>query len=181
MKQRNLLSLKKAAVLALATILLYGCAASGGGQRKKMPEFANSEGEFEAFQPFKNQKSEGYGLGFNTINTDVMYNGVTTECVSVTLPSSLDAQASALFSLYKPLAGVLLGEWAKQQRNGVVIDLKSAPGPGGSRADYQIKNPDDSSIPVIFLWNNQSAARASLYISMLSEVPGVTVKLLSDK
>jgi len=162
----------------MTTILLYGCAAPGGSPRKKMPEFTGGGGEFEAFTPFKNQNAE---MGFLSRNTNMLYQGIPIECVSFTLPASLDEQVLSLFSQYKPFAGPLLAAWAKQQRNGVVIDLKSSSGLGASQADFQVKNADNSIIPIVFLWNSQSALRASKYMNMLGEIPGVTVKLVNKK
>ena len=146
--------------LGLAVGIFFGCAGAGPGrpERKKMPDLTDwALGASPADFPF---------------HTGVIDIG-TASFISVALPDpAYDSAAMGLISSYEPFALPLLTEWAKQERKGVVVDLRSRPD-GGMRADYTVDRSGAFSIPVIFLWDQASAGRAAAYINVLQSLSSV--------
>lgn len=169
-------------LMGMGTVL-SGCAGSGGSTRKKMPEFNDDGNAFEYGQPFHTNRTERstYGLGFTTSNVDMMSDGSLALCTAVSIPPAADEQVMNLLSVYKPLAGSLILQWSKQQRNGVVLDFRTKGGYEQERADFRIDGSDHTGVPVIFLWDKQSSVRASTYMSMLTGFPDLPVTRVNSK
>ncbi len=147
--------------------------------RKKLPVVLSSDG-IESGPGFgiKRMHDKSWsGYGFAVSNTELSINGLPQSCVRVSMPEAEnDVQTMNLLAMYKPFAVTMLTEWSKQNRNGVVVDMRANPLLDGSRADFMVEKQDVFSFPLIFLWDAYSATRASAYMSMLNDVPGVSVK-----
>lgn len=180
----NLKFLNKPALLigTIFSLCLCGCSGAGGvGSRKKMPEFNNNVGEFSTIQPgyLYSQQINTSTTGFTSGYTSVNFNGHATECMVITLPASADLEILNLLNLYKPIATMLLGQWAKQEEKGVVIDFRSKNPTEEKRAEYLISSDYNPDIPVVLLWNTESASRANAYLAQAMELPGFSVKRIN--
>jgi hypothetical protein len=164
-------------VTCAAGLLIGGCMPAEP-TRKKLPVLLSNDGIESGFGfGVKKQEKSWSGYGFTVSNTELSVNGLVQPCVSVSMPDAeSDVQAMNLLAMYKPFAVTMLTEWSKQNRNGVVVDMRSNILLEGSRADYMVEKQDLFSFPLIFLWDNYSAARASSYMSVLNDVPGVKIR-----
>ena len=115
---------------------------------------------------------------FYTSEVEIQSGGTMETFVAVSLPDPAnDSLAMSLVNSYKPLALPLLAEWGTRERKGVLIDLRSSASPAIHREDYVIERGDAFSIPVVFLWDPASAARAAAFIGLLQSIPAVHCRL----
>ncbi|KAA2238947.1 hypothetical protein F0L74_22290 [Chitinophaga agrisoli] len=163
-------------LLSLAVTLSFqSCAPSGGGSsRKKMPELTGSQ-SLESYVPYGMQQGNA-AFPFATGYVDVMANGQMETLLSVALPDAAeDSMMLSIIAHYKPLATMLLTQWAQQQKTGVLIDLRSSPVTTALRADFMVQRQDAFSLPVVFLWDRNSAPRAAGYMRLLDSAPGFNI------
>ncbi|MHA4812595.1 hypothetical protein ACX0G9_31165 [Flavitalea flava] len=160
-------------------MLLLGCQPGGSPpDRKKMPEYA-ADYSLEGPPPFQGsmKEEETPGFGFQTSDIVLKVNGNMEGFVYVPLPDPAnDSLAISLLRSYKTFALPLLETWAQQQHKGVAIDLSSHGNQPSHRADYVLEKPNDFSIPVVIIWDESSAARASALKSLVRELPSVTLR-----
>ncbi len=162
--------------LSLAVALsLQSCAPAGGGSsRKKMPELTDGQG-LASYVPYGMQQGNA-AFPFATGYVDVMANGQMETLLSVALPDAAeDSMMLSIIDHYKPLATMMLTQWAQQQKTGVLIDLRSSPITTAQRADFVVQRQDAFSLPVVFLWDRNSASRAAGYMRLLDTAPGFTI------
>ena len=99
----------------------------------------------------------------------------------IPLPDPADDSATlALVNNYKPIAIPLLTQWAQQQQTGVVIDLRKDESQQVQRTEYLVQRQNAFSIPVVFLWDRSSAARAAGFINILESYPAVKANRISS-
>lgn len=164
--------LTKGSAFLLISSFLYSC--TQVPQRKKMPGYLQSQ-SFEDEDPFQTGNRYNIaGLELTAAPVDIVSGGRMEKYISIPLPdASYDAMVTNLFQSYKLLAVPLLTEWAKQGRNGVVLDLRSNTAQSGSQTGYSLQKGSDFSIPVIFIWDAGSASRATSLMQLAQDIPGV--------
>lgn len=91
-----------------------------------------------------------------------------------------DSATMSLVNTYKPIAIPFLTQWAQQQQTGVVIDLRADESQQLQRTEYLVQRQNAFSIPVIFLWDRSSAARAAGFINILETYPAVKANRISS-
>ena len=170
----------KGIIPLLAVLAFQSCAPSGGGgSRKKMPELTGIQG-VETYVPYGMQAGNS-AFPFATGYVDLMANGRMETLFSVALPDAgEDSLVLSLINHYRPLAVMMLTQWAQQQQNGVLIDLRTSPINAPRRADFTLQKQDAFSLPVVFLWDGSSAGRAASYMNLLGTAPGISVTRLSN-
>jgi len=159
-------------------LLATGCMTSQTPSRKKMPNYLES-GYLEATNPFNTKIDRLQTLSLVATNELVMVEDRSVSCVAVPLNSA--AYDEPIFSLvqeYKPLAVMLLTNWVAMGHNGAVLDLRSNPSQSAIQAQYFLEKQGAFSLPVILKWDKASEPRAFAYMSLLNDVPGVSVKKL---
>jgi len=156
-------------------VLLTGTACGGGPQkpaRKKMPEF-NRLGISEQFNS-PGTTADWANFPFSTGEVDVQSNNTQSVFHFVALPDAgYDSLAMHIIAGRQSEAVSLLAEWARQEEKGVVIDLRSRAAETGHRTDFTLERPGEFSIPVIFLWDRSSEARAAAFIDIMHSVPAI--------
>lgn len=173
--------------LMLYATLMAGCSGTPGAepQRNKMPEFADLSNGFEGEgYGFQNKSANSYKqFGLTVNDVDVSFMGIRESCVSISLPSAADdSVAFNLVHTYGRFAFPLFNEWSKRERNGVVLDLREQYETGAAphKAEYLVTCGNNVDIPVIFLWDQSSAQRASGYVRLLDQVMGLNYRRLSS-
>ena len=98
--------------------------------------------------------------------------------VYVPLPdASNDSAAISLLHSFRLMAMPMLNTWAKQQNQGVAIDLCSHNGTPRHRSDYVLEKTGEFTIPVVIFWDQASAARVDEIRSLAGELPGINLTL----
>jgi hypothetical protein len=111
---------------------------------------------------------------FSTGEVGVQTGGTQSVFHSVALPdASYDSLAMHIIAGQQSSAVSLLAGWARQEEKGVVIDLRSSATETGHRVDYTLERSGEFSIPVIFLWDSFSEARAAAFIDIIHSVPAI--------
>ena len=104
-------------------------------------------------------------------------------CVTMSDPS-YDTVALRLAASYEPFASMLIEKWAKQEKKGILIDLRTKVSNDIHRADFLIKeNLSDNSnmkIPIIFIWGPSSAYRFDYLVNALTSIPEIKCSLISE-
>lgn len=99
----------------------------------------------------------------------------------IPLPDAADDSATiSLVNSYKPIAIPFITQWAQQQQTGVVIDFRASENLQLHRAEYRVKRENAFSIPVVFLWDRQSALRAAGFMNMLESFQSVKADRISN-
>ncbi len=167
--------LPQAGIVILFALLQTACTTSQAPARKKMPGYLTA-GQFESDYYFKSKANNLEKLSFSTSQDEVMLNGNSTTCLSVPLPTAEhDALILSLVQEYKPLASLLLDNWAKEGHKTVIIDLRNNQKGSASQAQYVITKAEAFSITIMFRWDMGSSVRASNFMSYLKDVPGLTI------
>ena len=173
------LHLFRRGILLVGPILLL-CACTGGApkpERKKMPELNSFSSQWEISY---NTQPEAFNLPVRTGYVDLLQDGKATTFLAVNFSdNNFDSLALSLANSYKSIAPTLLQQWAQQQKGtGILIDLRYVASVQTQRSEYVLEN-DGTSLPVIFLYDQASASRASTFMTVLQSVPAIHCKLTS--
>lgn len=165
------------AVLVSLTIAIYGC--EGRPDRKKLPDFSSLQGWEDT--PLPKVEKQPFFVSDTTINEGRKLSSYLT----VTMADPMyDSIAISMVTSYEPVAGLLFEKWAKQQKKGILIDLRTRPGNEAHRADFLVKKsvPDDPAvkIPLIFIWDRASAYRFDYLMNALTSIPEIKCSLVSE-
>lgn len=151
----------------LFTGMLTGCSGKPGNRKKMLN--ANSQDFWE--DPSFAGTSD---VPFYTGDIDWQSGGITRPFVVVALPDpAYDSLATSMVLSHALLAVPLLTEWAAQEKKGVLIDLRSSPSQDTRQEEYVIERATAFTIPVVFLWDRLSSARAASFIDLLQSLPSV--------
>lgn len=145
-------------------LLLLGCWACSEGRpiRKKMPEWEGGPG--------------GAGMTPYTISdTSFLVEGHRRHYLCYTLP--LPAYDSIVWNLvraYEPLAPSLLRDWTAQDKDGILIDLRT----GSStirQVDFELDKVGATTfhLPITLIWDAASAERARGYLDAAQSLSGI--------
>jgi hypothetical protein len=171
------LHLFRRGILLVGPILLF-CACTGGApkpERKKMPELNSFSSQWEISY---NSQPEAFNLPVRTGYVDLLQDGKATTFLAVNFSdNNFDSLALSLAISYKSIAPTLLQQWAQQQKGtGILIDLRYVASVQTQRSEYVLEN-DGISLPIIFLYDEGSASRASTFMTVLQSVPTIHCKL----
>jgi hypothetical protein len=98
----------------------------------------------------------------------------------IPLPDPADDSATiSLVNAYKPIAIPFLTQWSAQQQTGVMIDFRADEEQQILRAEYLVQRQHAFSIPVVFLWDRNSAVRAASFMNMLETYSAVKANRIS--
>ena len=148
-------------------------------ERKKLPESVSLQG-WEDMPLAKAEKQP-----FIVSDTTISEGNKLASFLSVTLDDpQYDSVAMQILTKYEPFAGFLIEKWAKQQKKGILLDLRVRPGAEIHRADFLLKktlsdNPDIK-IPLILIWDRSSAYRFDYLIAALTSIPEIKCNLISE-
>jgi hypothetical protein len=162
----------KSFLLGCMTIALLGTAACSGGSkkpdRKKLPAL-NNLGVSEQF----NINTDA-GIPFATGEMEVQTGSTQSIFHSISLPDdSYDSVALQLVASHESSALALLSAWSSRPDKGIVIDLRLPNGGSGHRVDYTLERTGSFSIPVVFLYDHSSEARAASLAELLHSIPSI--------
>ncbi|WP_316751882.1 hypothetical protein [Pedobacter gandavensis] len=164
------------ALIALSTSLLSceGGDAIPNPERKKMPRF-NSSGLNQEDEVVSRRAYTSCGMSFETdlVNLDNGTGNNQYICIPLA-DAEADESAFTLINMFKPFASIYLSQWAKMEKKGIMLDLRSNRQQQGSRVDYNLEKGESFSIPVIILWDSASALRASSFKQLVGNLPGIT-------
>jgi hypothetical protein len=156
------------------------CGCEGRSERKKLPDFRSLYG-------WEDRPLTKTGVQpFQTNDTSIAEGGRLCSFVAVALPDpSGDSLAVSIATSYGPVAGTLIEQWARLDKRGILIDLRSQPGNDDYRADYLVKanlpDNDHFNVPVVFVWDHGSANRAGYFIKEISSIPEIKCDLISEE
>ncbi|WEK34863.1 MAG: hypothetical protein P0Y53_20440 [Candidatus Pseudobacter hemicellulosilyticus] len=165
----------KAVLLPALVACLSGCEGmQGRPERKKLPQLTADE-SWEG-RPAAGTGHEQYPETFYAYH-DTLISGRTYVAVQLQKPT-LDTVAMALANAYEPLAGNFLAMLRQQGKSGILIDLRSPGQETAQQAGFQVQHDSGSSLPVVFVWDRYSAARAALLIRRLEQATSIRVTSL---
>lgn len=165
--------------LSLLSIII-GCSPTGAPKpRKKFPEFS-SFGEFNSSLSFS-RPSENYdGLPFGGADLEFYSNGKFSSYVYIPMgDAESDSLVINLINTYKPFAIPMLSEWNKQNKKGVLIDFRPRPGSSYSSSEFNLESSGSFSFPVVFIYDGNSALRASAFMGTMKTMPMIRATLIS--
>lgn len=173
----------KCSLLIVSAGFLFSCSEPAGGagrpDRKKMFTLNDQEltGECNFARPAHELQQTSFGMH----DVDLTVNGIRGTYVSLAMPdASCDSAAIAMALTCKPFAVTLLSQWAKQEKKGVLFDLRHNYNNDELRSDYVVESPGMRSVPVTFLYDRYSANRVAGYINTIKLVPALQCKLLES-
>jgi hypothetical protein len=121
---------------------------------------------------------------FYCTDTSLLLDGLRHDFLVLAMPDpSHDSAIGAMISSGQSLAPYLLLELHHLNKAGVVIDLRlSGDGPT-IRQDYQVSSSalKETNLPVIFLSDQYSSARAAFFSQYLEQFPGVSWSITRDR
>ncbi|SKA29484.1 hypothetical protein SAMN04488128_103126 [Chitinophaga eiseniae] len=85
-----------------------------------------------------------------------------------------------LLNTYRPLAIPMLTKLAKEQRGGIVIDLRADESMEPLSAAYLIRKDNVFSIPVQLVWDGRSASRAAYFLKLANGYKEVNITRISE-
>ena len=121
---------------------------------------------------------------FYSTDTSLLMNGIRHDFLILAIPDpSHDSAIGALISSGQSLAPYLLAELHHLNKSGVVIDLRLSDNSPTIRQDYQVTSTtlNETNLPVIFLWNNETSGRAAFFTQYLTTFPDITWSITNDR
>lgn len=174
---QQLILFRRGILLVAPFLLLCACAGSAPKpERKKMPQLNNFNSQWEISY---NAQPTAFNFPVRTSYVDLLTNGRASTFLAVNFSdNSFDSLALSLAKSYKSVAPTLLQQWAQQQGTGILIDLRQTAAVETQRSEYLLEN-EGNSLPVIFLYDQASAGRASTFITLLQTIPAIHCQLTS--
>jgi hypothetical protein len=169
-------------ILMALSFFMTGCMPGGGGPggkpaRKKMLTADLSVGGWEGLglAPGSGESRQALNapaLPFYLMDTTMLIGGEETNVALLRSPSA-DYDYLLLFAKgYEAWLPAWLAAWPQSGRQGFVIDLTT--GDASQRADLQVKCPGlQEAIPLVLMWNPESADRARVIQQFLSGLTAV--------
>lgn len=171
--KRQLAAFTSAFILA---ILLISCQEGGRPARKKLPEITDGDHSWEADYEQRSFSKQFYEGNTDPYSSYFFYVKDTTVSgkmfLSLAMPDpASDSLAHILLKAYRPMASSAFVMLENQGKQGVLLDFRSDNGGGTRRAEYATKNFQNKTLSLIFLWDNRSSERASLFMNELQYMP----------
>ena len=167
---------KIACILAL-TGVVSGCGGGTKGRppRKQLPALSDDVSWEGDYGSRLQQENGSGGLGapgkFYYSAVDTVVAGQSFISLSMPDPAG-DSLAWVMVKSYEPFASGAFLLMQQQGKKGAVINFRST-GEGMGRSSYVAKDILGNSLSVIFLWDKQSAVRASGFVNELQKIPAI--------
>jgi hypothetical protein len=181
--------MKKIAQMSMLSCMLFVVFQScqrGRPARKTLPDAQSSFGD-EGMDPTSSRylKPQSNYL-FYSSDTSLLVQGKRENLLVLSIPDpAKDSTVLATVKSGQGLASFLIAQLRRENRAGVIIDLRSfdAPSTQTFRQDYLVKGDVTNSedLPVIFVWDRPSEVRASDYLQLLGGFPGISLLLSNDQ
>jgi hypothetical protein len=167
--------------LALLLLLSGACISCQRGRptRKKLPPELNSFADLPA------QLTPLYlpsGVIFYSSDTTMLIKGLRRNLTVISFfDPDKDSTVRNLIAAGQSLLPGLIAELHRENKTGVVIDLRQEEGNPTIRQDYLVTPHEEQRLPVVFLWDKSSAGRAMTFMGQLERLPDITYSILSSK
>ena len=92
-----------------------------------------------------------------------------------------DSTIRALVLAGQSLTTYLVAELRRDNKTGLVIDLRQDAYSPAIRQDYLAEPTGEKELPVIFLWDKSSAARAATFTQLFEQFPGISWSITSGR
>lgn len=176
-------TLSKTTTLLITLLLmsfLYACTGGTAPKpRKKFPAF-NSFGDFNNTLSFSRQGENYKGLPFGGSDLEFYTHGKFTSYTYIPMgDAQSDSLVMNLINTYKPFAMPMLSDWCNQYKKGVLIDFRPKPGLSYSSSEYNLEAAGSFSLPVVFIYDGNSASRASLFMGIMQDMTMVRATLIN--
>jgi hypothetical protein len=89
-----------------------------------------------------------------------------------------DSTIRALINAGQSLTSYWLAELRRDNKTGIVIDLRQDEYSPSIRKDYLV---EPAGLPIIFLWDKTSAARAAAFTQLFEQFPGINWSMTGGK
>jgi hypothetical protein len=130
------------------------------------------------------QSAQSADYLFYSTDTTVLIDGLRRDLLVLAIPDPThDAAIGDLISSGQSLAPYLLTELHHQHKSGIIIDLRVEASTPTIRQDYLVSSNtlNESSLPVIFLFDRTSANRANLFTKYLEAFPNISWSIVNDR
>jgi len=158
----------------------------GRPARKTLPDAQSSFGD-EGMDPTSSRylKPQSDYLIYSG-DTSLLVQGKRENLLVLSIPDpDRDSAVLAAIKSGESLAAYLVAQLRRDNKAGVIIDLRSFSAPSNQtyQQDYLVKGDvtNGEDLPVIFYWDRQSEARANGYLQMLGGFAGVSLSLFNDQ
>jgi hypothetical protein len=185
MKSNYRLQIKDLTYIGLISLasFLTACVPGGAGApkpRKKFPAFT-SFGDFNTSLSFSRPSEKYQGLPFGGADLEFMTNGKFSAYTYIPMgDAQSDSLVMNLVNTYKPFAIAMLSEWNKQYRKGVLIDFRAKPGSYYTSKAFNLESGGSFSFPVVFIYDGNSASRASIFMQTMQNMPMISATAISS-
>jgi hypothetical protein len=147
-----------------------------------LPEIGSTVTPFPSRWSLAPQQNSNY-LFYST-DTSLLLDGIRHDFLVLAIPDpSHDSAIGAMISSGQSLAPYLLLELHHLNKAGVVIDLRLSGNTPTIRQDYQVTSSDlkETNLPIIFLSDQYSSARAAFFTQYLEQFPGISWSITNDR
>lgn len=166
-------------VLLLSALLCSCSGAPSPKPRKKFPAF-NSFSDFNHSLSFSKSTENYDGLPFGGTDLDFFSDGKFSSYTYIPMgDAQSDSLVLNLINTYKPFAIPMLSEWSKQYKKGVLIDFRTKHSSFYASKEFNLESVGSFSFPVVFIYDGNSAARASLFMGTINGMPMIRATMIS--
>jgi hypothetical protein len=115
-------------------------------------------------------------------DTTLLIQGLRRNLAVITFADpEKDSTIRSLVTAGQSLTSSLVAELHRDNKTGLVIDLRQDEYSPVIRQDYLVEPTGQEKLPVIFLWDKSSAARAALFTQLFEQFPGITWSITSGQ
>jgi hypothetical protein len=115
-------------------------------------------------------------------DTALLIQGLRRNLAVITLADpEKDSTIRSLVTAGQSLTSFLVAELHRDNKTGLVIDLRQDEYSPTIRQDYLVEPTGQEKLPVIFLWDKSSAARAAMFTQLFEQFPGITWSITSGQ
>ena len=157
------------------------CSCNGRAPRKQLPDFDLIAGWEQ--MPFAKPATSFSWVG----DTLIEISGKTVVFADISIPDPLyDSSALSLMNACEPFAHSIMEQWLGHGGKGIVIDLRSMRSELSERADLKVSAQSagsvDLDVPIVLLWDANSAYRANEYLisAKAVRITGISVREMSN-
>lgn len=162
----------------LLSLLCFSCQRGRPGRKTLPPESVSLNDE----SPSYNTHPPVSNILFYYSDTSLLWQGLRRNLAVITLASpNKDSVICSVINAGQSLLPSLFTQLRGESKSGVVIDLRQVATQPTIRQDYLISTDKSDQLPVIFLWDRSSAARASIFINLFEQYPGLSWSITRDK
>lgn len=147
--------------------------------RKKLPPELNS---FSDVPPQLTPVKASSDVLFYYSDTTLLIQGLRRNLAVISFADpDKDSTIRSLVFAGQSLTSYWLAELRRDNKTGVVIDLRQDEYSPSIRKDYLIDPAGQEKMPVVFLWDKRSAARAATFTQLFEQFPGINWSIIGGK